>query len=93
MSKPAEKEAVVRHDVKLSWKACATTKNYEPTKRRVPKGKKLPKKRQRPIYSGTWKARKPSEAEAEVEAILKRFAEIRKETELVVARPRKTARG
>ena len=63
----------------------------KPAKRKVPKGKKLPKKKKRPIYSGTWRARKPSEAEEEVEAILKRFGEIRKETELVVARPRKTA--
>ena len=64
--KPAKKEAIVRHDVKLSRKACATTKNYEPTRRRIPKGKKLLRKKIRPIFSGTWEARRPSKAEVAI---------------------------
>ena len=74
--KPAKKEAVVRHDVKLTCKACATTKNYEPISQR-----------KRPIFSGTWEARKPSNAEVEVEAILKKISQIRKEAELYESLP------
>ena len=85
--KPAKKEAIVRHDVKLSRKACATTKNYKPAGRRIPRGKKLLGKKKKPIFSGTWEARKPSKAEGEVEAILKKISKIRKEADLMLAQP------
>ena len=59
----------VRHDVKLSCNACATTKNYEPVSQR-----------KRPIFSGTWEAKKPSkEVEVlgeEAEEILEEISEV-----------------
>ena len=75
--KPAKKEAIVRHDVKLSRKACATTENYKPAGRRVPRGKKLLGKKKAPGKPGNRPRLKRRWT-----AILKKISKIRKEADL-----------